>query len=78
MKTAISLPDDLFAIAETFAAERGLSRSQLYATALREYIDSHRHEDLVERIDAVCDEVDTSLSPDLARLARGRLRAQEW
>jgi metal-responsive CopG/Arc/MetJ family transcriptional regulator len=78
MKTAISLPDDLFAIAEGFAAERGLNRSQLYAMALREYIEAHRHEDLVERINVVCDRVDTSLPADLKRVARATLKAIEW
>jgi hypothetical protein len=31
MKTAISLPDKLFQVAEAFAQEHGLSRSELYA-----------------------------------------------
>ena len=34
MRTAISIPDDLFESAEELAAELGMSRSQLYATAL--------------------------------------------
>ncbi len=47
-------------------------------TALREYITSHGSDELVERINAVCDEVDTSLPQDLARLARNRLASREW
>jgi len=35
MKTAISIPDDLFATAEQLAARFGVSRSELYVTALR-------------------------------------------
>lgn len=38
MKTAISLPDDLFAAAESAADKLGLSRSQLYQRALRLYL----------------------------------------
>ena len=37
MKTAISLPDELFAAAEKLAERLGVSRSQLYATALAEH-----------------------------------------
>jgi predicted transcriptional regulator len=38
IKTAISIPDDLFAAAEKLASELELSRSALYAKALREMI----------------------------------------
>ncbi len=38
MKTAVSLPDELFQHAERFAAGRGLSRSGLYAAALQSYL----------------------------------------
>ena len=35
MKVAVSIPDDVFAEAELVAARHGVSRSELYATALR-------------------------------------------
>lgn len=52
MKIAISLPDPLFARAETHVAEQGLSRSQLYATALERYLDAldaDRSSELIDR-----------------------------
>lgn len=78
MKTAISLPDDLFAIAERLAAQRGISRSELYATALRAYVEEHASDDLRERIDAFCSTVDTSLPDDLSRAARAALKGTRW
>lgn len=78
MKTAISLPDDLFEIAERLAAERGISRSELYATALRKYLEAHAREDLLERIDAACERLDTSLPDDLAAVSRAGLLRMEW
>jgi predicted transcriptional regulator len=36
MKTAVSIPDDLFAEAEKLAGELELSRSALYAKALKD------------------------------------------
>jgi metal-responsive CopG/Arc/MetJ family transcriptional regulator len=39
MKTAISLPDTLFQRAEQVAREMKLNRSQLYARALKAYLD---------------------------------------
>ncbi len=35
MKTAVSIPDDVFNEAEDFARRTNVSRSELYATALR-------------------------------------------
>lgn len=78
MKTAISLPDDLFALADEFAKEAGLSRSELYATALREYILSRQQDDLTERINAACAQLDTSLPQDIAKATRQKLLEAEW
>lgn len=41
MKIAVSVPDDLFEQADAIAAEQGVSRSQVYAQALREYLENH-------------------------------------
>ena len=38
MKTAISLPDDVFESADELAEQMGVSRSRLYATAVAEYV----------------------------------------
>lgn len=78
MKTAISLPDELFAIAEKLAEQRGVSRSELYATALRAYIAEHASDDLRQRIDEFCNRVDTSLPEDLCRAARATLQGTDW
>ncbi|MBN3906305.1 MAG: ChpI protein [Nostoc sp. NMS1] len=48
MKTAISIPDPLFETAEEFAKLMGLSRSQLYAVALQEYLQSHKQEQITK------------------------------
>ncbi len=53
MKTAVSIPDGLFESAEGFARRRGMSRSELYASALREYLAEHKGEGITERLDAV-------------------------
>jgi antitoxin MazE6 len=53
MKTAISLPDPLFAEAESAAKALRLSRSALYARALRRYLTRFRRHDVTERLNAV-------------------------
>ena len=78
MKTAISLPDDLFASADALAAKTGCSRSQLYAEALREYLARHDDDRVMEKLNEVCAEVDTSLPPYLAHAASCVLSRNEW
>jgi len=46
MKTAISIPDPLFDAAEDVADRLGVSRSQLYAKALAEYVAKHRDDQM--------------------------------
>jgi hypothetical protein len=59
MKKAVSLPDDVFAEAEAFARAHGLSRTQLYAAALREFL--ARHSD-----DAITAAITTAINADPA------------
>ncbi|MFN6519364.1 MAG: ChpI protein [Nostoc sp. CreGUA01] len=63
MKTAISIPDPLFEAAEQFAKRMGLSRSQLYAVALQEYLQTHKREQVTKQLDAVYADEDSSLDP---------------
>lgn len=53
MKIAISIPDDLFQAAAHTARALGLSRSQLYTRAVREFVARHQGTVVTERLDAV-------------------------
>lgn len=77
MKTAISLPDDLFAAADRLASQVGISRSQLYATALAEFLARHRDTDVTAALDRVYAEHGT-LDVAAQRAAREALRRSEW
>lgn len=78
MKTAISLPDDVFHQADQIAKELGMSRSELYASALRAFIAARQRDDLTARINAACEELDTALPDDIAAAARRQLLEAEW
>jgi len=54
MKTAVSLPDDVFTGAEKLAKRLKVTRSDLYARALAEYLSRHAPEDVTEALDQVC------------------------
>jgi metal-responsive CopG/Arc/MetJ family transcriptional regulator len=53
VKTAISIPDPLFAAAEEAARELGLSRSALYVRALRRYLARYQQTGITERLNHV-------------------------
>jgi len=77
MKTAISIPDDVFADAEQLARELKKSRSRLYGDAVREYIARHSAESITESLDRVCDAV--SSGGEFARAAARRtLERSDW
>ena len=50
VKTAISLDESLFREAEEWAGKLGVSRSQLYAKALAEYVRERENEELLRRL----------------------------
>jgi len=77
MKTAISIPDDVFADAEQLARELKKSRSRLYGDAVREYIARHSADSITESLDRVCDEVDCR-SEFASGAARSTLERLDW
>lgn len=78
MKVAISLPDDLFESADALAKALGMSRSELYATAVAEHLAKHRDQDVTSRLNQVYGEQLSGLTPEF-RQAQGRsLTADEW
>ncbi len=50
VKTAISLDEELFREAEEWAGKLGISRSQLFARAVAEYVRERENEELLRRL----------------------------
>ena len=78
MKTAISLPDDLFESADALAEHLGVSRSELYATAVAEYLAKHRDEDVTGRLNDVYSEQPSGLDPALRAAQARSVSSSEW
>jgi metal-responsive CopG/Arc/MetJ family transcriptional regulator len=78
MKTAVSLPDELFHDADRMADRTGLSRSELYARALREYLDRHRGDGVREALDAVYGGAESRIDPGIARAQAAVLDDEDW
>jgi hypothetical protein len=78
MKTAVSLPDDVFEEAERLAAELQTSRSQLYSRALQEFVARHAPDRLAEAMNRVVDEVGTGVDEFSQKAAQRALEKVEW
>ncbi len=78
MKTAISLPDEVFQQAERLAKRLEKSRSELYREAVAEYIARHDPEAITETLDRVAEKVDTRPDAFSAAAARQVLERTEW
>ena len=77
MKTAISIPDELFESADELAQELGVSRSELYARAVAEYLAKHRNSDVTNRLNAVYASEDARLAKPLRRAQAASVR-EDW
>ena len=78
MKTAISLPDDVFRAAERHARRARKSRSQLYAEALSEYLARHAPDEVTEAMNHVIDQLTGPTDPFVTAAARRILEQSEW
>jgi predicted transcriptional regulator len=78
MKTAISIPDDLFAAAESLARAQRKSRSRLYGDAVREYLARHSADQVTETLDRVCTELAPGDNVFATRAARQALEQTDW
>ena len=78
MKTAISLPDELFKAADALARKLGVTRSRLVAEALAEYVAKHRTSRVTERLDAVYGTEAAVVPEPLRRAQRKVLGKSEW
>jgi predicted transcriptional regulator len=78
MKTAISLPDEVFQQAERLARRLRKTRSAVYREAMEEYVSRHDADMVTEAMNMVAD----SAGPremDFARAAARRiLKRSEW
>ncbi len=79
MKTAISIPDELFRAGEKAAERLGMSRSELYRRALREFLAQHEQAAITEALDAVyTTEESSTLDPVLGQLQAASLEPKDW
>jgi hypothetical protein len=78
MKTAVSLPDDLFADAERIARRLKKPRSRIYSEAIREYVARHDPDLVAGKLNEVLGSLDTRDDEFVSAAARKILERTDW
>ncbi len=78
MKTAISIPDPTFRAAEKLARRLGITRSELYANAVAQYIQEHRNDKVTKKLDEIYEKESSSLDSTLMALQHDSIFKDEW
>lgn len=78
MKTAVSIPDDVFEKVERFARRSKRSRSEVFSSALREYMARHAPDEVTDAINRAVDEIGDQTDEFVATAARRVLEKTEW
>lgn len=72
------MPDDLFRLAEAAARRLRLSRSELYAKALAEYLQRQQDDAITERLNEVYSRQPAKLDAALHRAQLASLAKDNW
>ena len=78
MKTAVSIPDDVFEGAERLARRTKKSRSQLFSDAVKDYVARHAPEEVTDAMDRLCAEWGDPTDKFVSSAARRLLERSEW
>ena len=80
MKVAVSIPNEIFEEAESLVKRSNLSRSQLYAKAVKQFIDRNDPDSITRAINDALDEIgeDDEFKLFSRAAARRVLKRTEW
>jgi len=78
MKTAVSIPNDLFEGAERLARRTRRSRSRLFSDALREYLAHHTPDNVTELMDKALGQIGAGKDTFVSSAGKRTLFEIEW
>ena len=82
MKTAVTIPDPLFAAADALAVRSGLSRDELYARALAAYVERTAErptdEEITARLNQIYSPDETAPDELLTRAQALSIPREDW
>jgi metal-responsive CopG/Arc/MetJ family transcriptional regulator len=78
MKTAVSIPDPIFASAEQLARKLHVSRSCLFANAVSEYVRMHATRNVTARLNEIYGDAPAVIDPAIRAMQATTLSREEW
>jgi metal-responsive CopG/Arc/MetJ family transcriptional regulator len=78
MKTAISIPDELFETAELLVEKLKISRSKLYARAIAEFVAKYDSDLVTEQMDQALREIEIPYDEFSGEASRRVFTREEW
>ncbi len=78
MKTAISIPNNVFEQAENLARKLKISRSELFTEAVKVYLKENHVEDVTAKLDKVYENSNSKPDADLLNAQISILPEEKW
>ncbi len=78
MKTTISIPDPIFKMAEQAAKALGISRSELYAKAIKEFLETYHHTDITRELTKIYADESSHLDRELSKIQSASIQGENW
>jgi len=78
MKTAISIPDKIFAAADQYAKAHGVSRSNLYSKAIAQFLEQHPADHITSQLNKIYKGNDSKLNKTVSSLQFHSIEKEEW
>ena len=78
LKTAISIPENIFIKAEETARNLGMNRSRLFTAAISEFIEKHREGEVTTKLNELYAEESSRIDPTLTGMQVTSLAQEIW
>ena len=78
MKTAISIPDDIFHTANHLAKRLGMSRSEFYSKAVSNYISTHQNDAVTRALDEIYENESSKIDPVINLMQLKSISKEQW
>ncbi|MDQ3634222.1 MAG: hypothetical protein M3405_06895 [Acidobacteriota bacterium] len=78
MKTAISVPDDIFELSEKLAKQLKVSRSKIFAMGVKKLAEEYDDDEITKQLNEFYENDPVELDPIIMQMALMSLPKEEW
>jgi len=78
LKTAISIPENIFLQADETAKVMGLNRSRLYTAAIAEFLEKHREDSIKAKLNEIYANENSRVDPIFNNAQMVNLAKEDW